>query len=206
MTIGIIDVVVVAALLLAAAKGALSGFLRELFGLLIIVLSLVLAKAGYPRIIASFEGSLPPEVPTSIVATMAFIVAFLMVWATLNLVAMIGQRFIRFKESTGVGRALGAVLSSAKMLVVVSFVLAGFLYIPSNPMDLQGKVQQSSLGYPLAQMAPVLYHGFSAVLPAADGPSPFPDLSSLSSLMPDMERFQREADAVGAEDERMRNR
>lgn len=207
MSFTVIDIIIVVALLLAGIKGALSGFMREVFGLLVILASLVVAYFGYETVHGSLLSNLPEEIPAGVVATVAFVVAFLMVWATLNIVTMIAQRFMKFKEASPVGRALGAVISAGKVLVILSFVLAGFQYIPHNPMELRQKVEQSTIGSPLAKMAPIIFQGFTSILPDREGPSPFSGLTQLGELVPDMERLKQEARKIGnSNQDFMRNR
>ncbi|WP_027390509.1 CvpA family protein [Chrysiogenes arsenatis] len=165
MNIETIDFILGVIFLFAAIKGILAGVWRELVSLLSLILAFVAGRLFGTRLAELLQDQFTRNTDVSLNQTIAFVVIFLSVWATLNILSSLLHRFSMVGAGRTGGRITGGILALTKSAVVLSVVLAGIVSLPQDKLGVGDSVEKSSYAGYLVAMTPILYDMVASVLP-----------------------------------------
>jgi membrane protein required for colicin V production len=145
-----VDIVLVVVFALCALRGYWRGFLRELFGLLGLVLGGVVAVRFTPEGVEHLKEYL--TLPAPILTGVAFAGIFVIVHTAVNIAGLLLDRLAKAVFLSGINRLAGAVFAAGKGAVVMALVLFALHLVQRFP-ELDRQIMSSTIGRPLVHAA-----------------------------------------------------
>lgn len=164
MNLEIADFILLGCMLLGLVKGLLAGFRRELVAVFVVIIALVGGHYATPLLAQKLAPLLPDAVPASAISTMLFVVSFLTLWATANILLTLILRNAANPPGT-LGRLLGGGFGALKTSVIVLVIMAALVHAPGKESSLADKIQIGSLTGPATERIPALYQSLQQILP-----------------------------------------
>lgn len=145
-----VDIVLVVVFGLCAVRGYWRGFLRELFGVLGLVVGGLAAVQLTPAGVQVLGQYL--TLPAPILTGVAFAGIFVIIHTAVTLVGLLFDRLARAVFLSGINRLAGAVFAAGKGAAVMALVLFGLHLFQRFP-ELDEQIMSSTIGRPLVQAA-----------------------------------------------------
>jgi len=163
-----VDLALALLLAVCALRGYWRGLFRECFGLLALLAGVTAAF----EFTALGSGWLQQylRLPTPLQTGASFVVIFVLVHTTVNLLGVLVDRLASALLLGGINGLAGAVLGASKGVAVLAFVLLFLHLFPIFPI-LDGDIMRSTIGRPLVTAASNLIRLSSQTAAQPDAPS-----------------------------------
>jgi membrane protein required for colicin V production len=159
-----LDYTIIVIIVIFIIRGLLKGFIHEVFGLLGVLISLVLATKMMGRAagwIAQFA-----DIPATLNAVLGFVVVFFVVMLISQIIVHAAEKFVKWAFLGWADKLAGAVAGFAKGAIVASLLLIIVTAMPLMESLIPGK-EQSRLFEPTRKFAPAVFNILAAFLPGS---------------------------------------
>ncbi|HDL19583.1 MAG TPA: CvpA family protein [Bacteroidetes bacterium] len=158
------DLVILAVLAIFVFNGFRCGFLREIAGLIGIVVAFILAVRFMNdlSVIASYYLGMSPRVAVAVTA----VAIFIFVLIAFILLSKILRKLMELATLGWIDRLLGSLLGLLKGGLIVSILALIISLVPAG-REFETEQEQSVLFEPMRKVAPIIFNGLGKILPAA---------------------------------------
>lgn len=146
---GLIDIIIIAAIGLGAFRGFLRGFIRQLASIAGLVVGFLAARALY-LIVAERISLYIPDTSMTVVQAIAFIGIWIIIPLLFTLIAAFFTRAAEALSLGGFNRVLGMFLGAVKWVLIIGLLINVLEYMDAgNSLIGQTKKEASMLYYPI---------------------------------------------------------
>jgi membrane protein required for colicin V production len=163
--VNIFDLVILIILAFFVFNGFRRGFLREIAGLVGVVIAFILAVRfmnDFSGIISYYLG-LSPRIAVIVTA----VVIFVLVLVTFVVLAKIIQKLMEMATLGWVNRLFGSLFGLLKGVIIVS-ILALIISLVPGGQEFDKEQEESALFNPMRKAAPLIFNGVMKIVPAAN--------------------------------------
>ena len=157
-----VDIVVALILLFFFVIGARKGFIREITGLLGIIVAFLLGITGAPIWSTIMVDRL--KFPSSVATLVAFVLIFILVFILIRVLGSLLFRLVRATPLDALDRLGGSVIGLVKGALIISLALI-FLGLFTLPRAVARELSDSRSAAPLRAVAPSLYRFVKGGIP-----------------------------------------
>jgi membrane protein required for colicin V production len=157
-----VDIVVGLVLLFFFVAGARKGFIREVTGLISIIVAFIVGISGAPIWSKIIEQNL--KIPSSVATLVAFILIFILVFILIRALGNLLFKVVRATPLDALDRLGGSIIGIVKGVLIVSLVLI-LLGLFNLPLVVSQELNGSWSAAPLRTVAPSLYRFFKEAVP-----------------------------------------
>ena len=161
----IFDLVILIILAFFVFNGFRRGFLREIAGLVGVVIAFILAVRfmnDFSGIISYYLG-LSPRIAVIVTA----VVIFILVLVTFVVLAKIIQKLMEMATLGWINRLFGSLFGLLKGIIIVS-ILALIISLVPGGQEFDREQRESALFDPMRKAGPIIFNGVMKIVPAAN--------------------------------------
>jgi len=160
----VLDVAILVFLSFFLYRGFKKGLIREIFGLVAVLVALVVAVVCMNNGVALLVGL--SDAPTPVALAISFLIIFAVVYAVVRIVGAILHKIIRLTLLGWLDRLGGLLFGLLKSLLIASLILLG-LTLLSWPSGIDKVIDRSTLAPSVQMVAPRFFNYMKFLSPAA---------------------------------------